>query len=119
MQESPDYLSVYKRIGFDDSPHCRCGGCKCCNARGASKLAIDHLAQLMPGNPHTCLAIDMANIFLNPGRKNTSTLARYLQEDFGESITETMLQAAAEFRKCETREEASEVARKFPIPIVV
>ena len=118
MQESPDNLSVYGRIGAHDIPHCCCGKCKRCNARGASMMAIIHLIKLMPLNPPASLANKMASIFLSPGKVDISILIGYFREDFGEEVAETILQAAAEFRKCETIEEASEVAKKFTVPVI-
>ncbi len=118
MQESTDNLSVYGRIEADDIPHCCCGECKYCNARKAAMLAMNHLAQLISGNPPNPLTLDIASIFLNPGIKNISTLVRYLQGYFSKDISEAIF-AAAEFRKCETMEEASKVAEKFPLPVTV
>lgn len=119
MQESPDKLSVYERIGTDDVPHCCCGECECCNARGASIVGVDHLAQTLMSKLPLEQAIATAGTFLSPGETDTSTLAGHLRRDFGKSTTETMLQAAAEFRKCETIKEASGVAERFPLPTTV
>ena len=113
MRESRDGLTVYQRIiGNGMFNHCNCGSCKLCRARKAVMIAQSHLLEFLGDKlPETGIRVTI--VLLNPGNDDPSWLINLLRIGFGDTV-KTIVQAAKEFRQCETEEEALEVAKRFP-----
>lgn len=119
MIEPKDGLTLYERITSRDPGefhHCECGLCKRCKARGAAMIAQLHLHAFMEDKLPN-IAVRVAGALLSPGSNDLSGLVDLLKRDFDDTTVERMLQAAAEFRKCESIEEASAVMKEFSRPV--